>query len=135
MLITPIKLALNGRLDYNREASEFIIDSSINPVEYALETSKFPTEGSVTWVPSTDAVNISTTYELGYDYNTDPALVTLTPIVPVGFDRAEYRVRINRANSFRRGDILPVYPSISEFCQSICWSILLVCDDCHCNLV
>ena len=96
---TTYSMGFAGRLDYNREASEFIIDSSINPVEYALETSKFPTEGSVTWVPSSDAVNISTTYELGYDYNTDPALVTLTPIVPVGFDRAEYRVRINRTNS------------------------------------
>ena len=117
-----------GRLDYNREASEFIIDSSINPVEYALETSKFPTEGSVTWVPSTDAVNIKTTYELGYDYNTDPALVTLTPIVPVGFDRAEYRVRINRTNSFRRGDILQYIPasetSVTAFAGQSYWYVM-----------
>ena len=122
------QLGINGRLDYNREASEFIIDSSINPVEYALETSKFPTEGSVTWVPSTDAVNISTTYELGYDYNTDPALVTLTPIVPVGFDRAEYRVRINRANQFRRGDILQYIPasqnSVQAFAGQSYWYVM-----------
>jgi len=122
------QIALNGRLDYNREASEFIIDSSINSVEYALETSKFPTEGSVTWVPSTDAVNISTKYELGYDYNTDPALVTLTPIVPVGFDRAEYRVRINRANSFRRGDILQYIPasetSVKAFAGQSYWYVM-----------
>ena len=122
------QLGLNGRLDYNREGSEFIIDSSINPVEYALETSKFPTEGSVTWVPSTDAVNISTKYELGYDYNTDPALVTLTPIVPVGFDRAEYRIRINRTNSFRRGDILQYIPasetSVTAFAGQSYWYVM-----------
>ena len=122
------QLGLNGRLDYNREGSEFIIDSSINPVEYALETSKFPTEGSVTWVPSTDAVNISTKYELGYDYNTDPALVTLTPIVPVGFDRAEYRIRINRTNSFRRGDILQYIPasetSVQAFAGQSYWYVM-----------
>ena len=122
------QLGINGRLDYNREASEFIIDSSINPVEYALESSKFPTEASVTWVPSTDAQNISTTYELGYDYNTDPALVTLTPIVPVGFDRAEYRVRINRANQFRRGDILQYIPasqnSVQAFAGQSYWYVM-----------
>ena len=122
------QLGINGRLDYNREASEFIIDSSINPVEYALETSNFPTEGSVTWVPSSDVQNISTKYELGYDYNTDPALVTLTPIVPVGFDRAEYRVRINRTNSFRRGDILQYIPasetSVTAFAGQSFWYVM-----------
>jgi hypothetical protein len=116
------------RLDYNQEASEFIIDSSLNPVEFALETSKFPTEGSVTWVPSTDAVNISTNYELGYDYNTDPALVSLTPIVPVGFDRAEYRIRIYRANQFRRGDILQYIPasetSVKAFSNQTYWYVM-----------
>ena len=122
------QLGLDGRLDYNREASEFIIDSSLNCVEYSLETSKFPTEGSVTWVPSSDAVNISTKYELGYDYNTDPALVTLTPIVPVGFDRSEYRVRIYRVNSFRRGDILQYIPasetSVKEFAGQTYWYVM-----------
>ena len=122
------QLGINGRLDYNREASEFIIDSSINAIEYSLETSKFPTEGSVTWVPSSDAVNISTKYELGYDYNTDPALVNLTPIVPVGFDRAEYRVRIYRTNSFRRGDILQYIPasetSVKEFAGQTYWYVM-----------
>ena len=122
------QLGLNGRLDYNREASEFIIDSSINAIEYSLETSKFPTEGSVTWVPSSDAVNINTQYELGYDYNTDPALVSLTPIVPVGFDRAEYRIRINRTNSFRRGDILQYIPasetSVAAFAGQPYWYVM-----------
>ena len=122
------QLGINGRLDYNREASEFIIDSSLNAIEYSLETSEFPTEGSVTWVPSSDAVNISTKYELGYDYNTDPALVILTPIVPVGFDRAEYRVRINRTNSFRRGDILQYIPasetSVAAFAGQSYWYVI-----------
>ena len=122
------QLGINGRLDYNREASEFIIDSSINCIEYSLETSNFPTEGSVTWVPSSDAVNINTKYELGFDYNTDPALVTLTPIVPVGFDRAEYRVRINRVNSFRRGDILQYIPasetSVAAFTNQTYWYVM-----------
>ncbi len=122
------QLGINGRLDYNREASEFIIDSSINCIEYSLETSNFPTEGSVTWVPSSDAVNINTKYELGFDYNTDPALVTLTPIVPVGFDRAEYRVRINRVNSFRRGDILQYIPasetSVAAFTGQTYWYVM-----------
>ena len=68
------------------------------------------------------------TYELGYDYNTDPALVTLTPIVPVGFDRAEYRVRINRTNSFRRGDILQYIPasetSVQAFAGQSYWYVM-----------
>ena len=101
----------DDRLEYNQEASEFIIDSSLNPIEYALERSEFPTEASVTWVPSTDVQNISNTYEMGVDYNTDPALVLLTPLVDVGFERAEYRIRINRANQFRRGDILQYIPA------------------------
>ena len=122
------EMGILGRLDYNREASEFIIDSSLNSIEYSLETSNFPTEGTVTWVPSSDAVNISNKYELGYDYNTDPALVTLTPIVPVGFDRAEYRVRINRTNSFRRGDILQYIPasetSVAAFTTQTYWYVM-----------
>ena len=99
------------RLDYFREASEFIIDSSLNPLEFSLERSQFPTEASVTFVASTDAQNISNHYEMGIDYNTDPALVTLTPLVDVGYERAEYRIRINRANFFRRGDILQYIPA------------------------
>ena len=38
-------------------------------------------------------------------------MVTLTPEVEVGFDRAEYRIRINRGNNFRRGDILSYIPA------------------------
>jgi len=100
-----------GRLEWNQEAVEFIIDSSLNPIEFALERSSFPTEARVTFVASTDAVNRVTKYEVGWDYNTDPALVTLTPEVEVGFDRAEYRIRINRANNFRRGDVLSYIPA------------------------
>ena len=116
------------RLDYNREASEFIIDSSINNVEYSLETSKFPTEGSVTFIASSDVQNISTQYEMGVDYNTDPALVVLTPLIDTGFDRAEYRVRINRTNSFRRGDILQYIPasetSLAGFAKQTYWYVI-----------
>ena len=108
-----------NRLDYNQEASEFIMDSSFNPIEYALEMSSFPTEARVNFIPSTDIQNRKSMYEMGIDYNTDPALVVLTPEVTVGYDRAEYRVRINRANQFRRGDILQYIPastnSIPEF--------------------
>ena len=99
------------RLEWNQEAVEFIIDSSLNPIEFALERSQFPTEARVTFVASTDAINRVTRYEVGWDYNTDPALVTLTPEVEVGFDRAEYRIRINRANNFRRGDVLSYIPA------------------------
>ena len=55
---------------------------------------------------STDAVNYTNTYDEGNDYNTDPALVLLTPTIEVGFEREENRVRINRTNFFRRGDLL-----------------------------
>ena len=99
------------RIDYFQEATEFIMDSSMNPLEFALERSAFPTEASVTFVASTDAQNLSTTYEMGEDYNTDPSLVSLTPLVDVGFDRAEYRIRINRGNYFRRGDVLSYIPA------------------------
>ena len=117
-----------ARLEYNQEAAEFIMDSSLNPIEFALELSKFPTEASVTWIPSTDAENLGKTYQMGIDYNTDPALVVLTPTVEVGFDRAEYRVRINRANQFRRGDILTYIPasqtSVSAFTNQPYWYVM-----------
>ncbi|OUV52688.1 MAG: hypothetical protein CBC73_05355 [Flavobacteriales bacterium TMED113] len=116
------------RLEYNQEAAEFIMDSSLNPIEYALELSKFPTEASVTWIPSTDAENLGKTYQMGIDYNTDPALVVLTPTVDVGFDRAEYRVRVNRANQFRRGDILTYIPasqtSVTAFTTQPYWYVM-----------
>ena len=99
------------RLEWFQEAAEFIVDSSLNPIEFALERSKFPTEAKVTFIASSDAVNLANTYEMGIDYNTDPALVTLLPLTEVGYERAEYRVRINRSNSFRRGDILQYIPA------------------------
>ena len=99
-----------SRFPWFQEAAEFIIDSSLNPLEFALERSQFPTEAKVTFIPSTDLQNLRTTYEMGVDYNTDPSLVSLTPVVDVGFDRAEYRIRINRGNQFRRGDILQYIP-------------------------
>ena len=98
------------RFEWDQEAAEFIIDSSLNPLEYALELSKFPTEAKVTFIASTDVQNLSNLYEMGVDYNTDPALVSLTPVVDVGFERQEDRIRINRPNFFRRGDILQYIP-------------------------
>ena len=88
-----------------------MIDSSLNPLEYSLEMSQYPTEARVTFVASTDCTNRVTKYEMGVDYNTDPDLVSLTPEVDVGFDRAEYRIRIERPNNFRRGDILTYIPA------------------------
>ena len=38
-------------------------------------------------------------------------MVTLTPEVEVGYDRAEYRIRINQPNNFRRGDVLTYIPT------------------------
>ena len=99
------------RFEWFQEAAEFIIDSSLNPLEFALERSQFPTEASVTFVASTDAQNMKTSYQMGVDYNTDPSLVLLTPVVDVGYERAEYRIRINRANQFRRGDVLQYIPA------------------------
>ena len=99
------------KLEWNKEAAEFMIDSSLNPIEYALEMSQFPTEARVTFVASTDCTNRVTNYEMGIDYNTDPDLVSLTPEVDVGYDRAEYRIRIERPNNFRRGDILTYIPA------------------------
>ena len=102
------------RFDWNQEAVEFIIDSSLNPIEFALERSSFATEARIQFIPSTDVTNISNKYEVGKDWNTDPALVLLTPEVEVGFERAEYRVRINQPNNFRRGDILTYIPASSQ---------------------
>ena len=98
-------------LEWNKEAAEFMIDSSLNPLEFSLEMSQYPTEARVTFVASTDCTNRVTKYEMGVDYNTDPDLVSLTPEVDVGFDRAEYRIRIERPNNFRRGDILTYIPA------------------------
>tara|TARA_R100001082_G_scaffold86361_1_gene52962 strand:- start:5663 stop:21862 length:16200 start_codon:yes stop_codon:yes gene_type:complete len=100
-----------GRLEWNQEAVEFMVDSSLNPLEFALERGEFPTEARVQWIASSDAVNRVTRNEVGWDYNTDPALVTLTPEVEVGYDRAEYRIRINQPNNFRRGDVLSYIPT------------------------
>jgi len=102
-----------GRLEWYQEAAEFIIDSSLNPIEFALRNSKFPTEAKVTFQASAHAVNLKNTYNMGIDYNTDPALVTLLPLIEVGYERAEYRIRINRPNFFRRGDILQYVPASS----------------------
>ena len=94
------------RVEWDQEYSEFTMDSSLNCLEFALERSSFPSENIVTFVASTDAVNYTNTYDEGNDYNTDPALVLLTPTIEVGFEREENRVRINRTNFFRRGDLL-----------------------------
>ena len=94
------------RVEWDQEYSEFSMDSSLNCLEFALERSSFPSENIVTFVASTDAVNYTNTYDEGNDYNTDPALVLLTPTIEVGFEREENRVRINRTNFFRRGDLL-----------------------------
>ena len=94
------------RIEYDQEYSEFSMDSSLNCLEFALERSTFPSENVVTFTASTDAVNLTNVYDEGEDYNTDPALVLLTPTIEVGFEREENRVRINRTNFFRRGDLL-----------------------------
>lgn len=98
------------RLEYFQEDVEFAIDSSMNPIDYALRYSRFPTEASITFIASTDVVNLVNRYEMGIDYNTNPELVTLLPLTEVGFERAEYRVRINRPNRFRRGDVIQYIP-------------------------
>jgi len=109
----------SDRFEWFQEASEFIIDTSLNPLEYSLEMSRFPTEASVTFVASTDVENLNNTYEMGVDYNTDPALVLLTPLVDVGYERAEYRIRINRANQFRRGDVIKYIPASETSLQGL----------------
>ena len=108
-----------NRPEWDQESTEFDMDSSINPFEFALERSVFPTEAKTTFVPSTDVVNLSTLYDEGFDWNTDPQLVVLTPTVPSGYDRAEYRVRINRANFFRRGDVIQYIPSSGNLLTGI----------------
>ena len=112
-------IPINTRLEWNQEHAEFILDSSLNVIRYAMSRSEFPTENRVNFVPSTDVVNISNKYNLGYDWNTDPALVLLTPTVPVGYDRAEYRIRINKPNNFRRGDIVTYIPASQTSLQTL----------------
>ena len=99
------------RTEWNQEATEFNMDSSINVFEFALEQSKFSTEAKTTWIANTDVHNRHVVYNEGFDWNTDPALVSLTPTVRAGYDRAEFRVRIYRANFFRRGDVVQYIPA------------------------
>ena len=120
------------RLEWNKEAAEFMIDSSLNPLEYALEMSQFPTEARVTFVASTDATNRLTKNEMGVDYNTDPDLVSLTPEVDVGYDRAEYRIRINRPNNFRRGDVLTYIPASETSLTGLAGPSILLLLNCYC---
>ena len=87
------------------------MDSSFNVFEFALEQSKFSTEAKTTWIANTDVHNRHNAYNEGFDWNTDPALVSLTPTVRAGYDRKEYRVRIYRANFFRRGDVVQYIPA------------------------
>ena len=99
------------RTEWDQEATEFNMDSSINVFEFALEQSKFSTEAKTTWIANTDVHNRHVVYNEGFDWNTDPALVSLTPTVRAGYDRAEFRVRIYRANFFRRGDVVQYIPA------------------------
>ena len=99
------------RVEWDQEATEFNMDSSFNVFEFALEQSKFSTEAKTTWIANTDVHNRHNAYNEGFDWNTDPALVSLTPTVRAGYDRKEYRVRIYRANFFRRGDVVQYIPA------------------------
>ena len=94
------------RLEWDQESTEFNMDSSFNCLEFSIERGTFPSDNVVTFVASTDAQNLTNSYNEGEDYNTDPALVLLTPTIEVGWEREENRVRINRTNFFRRGDVL-----------------------------
>ena len=99
------------RTEWNQESTEFNMDSSINVFEFALEQSKFSTEAKTTWIANTDVHNRHNAYNEGFDWNTDPALVSLTPTVRAGYDRKEFRIRIYRANFFRRGDVVQYIPA------------------------
>ena len=93
-------------LEWDQETTEFNFDSSLNCLEFAIERATFPTDNLVTFNAATDVVNYSNKYDEGVDYNTDPALVNLTPTVEVGYEREENRARITRTNFFRRGDVV-----------------------------
>ncbi len=99
------------RTEWNQESTEFNMDSSVNVFEFALEQSKFSTEAKTTWIANTDVHNRHNAYNEGFDWNTDPALVSLTPTVRAGYDRKEFRIRIYRANFFRRGDVVQYIPA------------------------
>ena len=73
-------------VEWDQETTEFNLDSSFNCLEFAIERATFPTDNLVTFNAATDVTNYSNKYDEGVDYNTDPALVNLTPTIEVGYE-------------------------------------------------
>ena len=106
--------AIEYRFEYEQESTEFRIDASTNPINFALTRSTPPTNNNLIWVNSTHAQNLQNLYDEGNDWNTDPELVLNTPTVEVGFERRENRVKITRPNFYSRGDVLTYVPASAD---------------------
>ena len=111
--------AINNRFEYEKESTEFTIDSSINLVYHALNRSQAPSTNKIDYINSTDITNMTNLYNEGEDYNTDPELILLTPTIEVGFERRENTVTVHKPNFFSRGDVLAYVPASQDLDPSL----------------
>lgn len=98
--------AIDNRFEYERESTQFKIDSSLNAAYFAISRGTPPAQNSVQWTNNVHVVNQQNLYDEGNDWNTDPDLIINTPTVEVGFERRENRIIIQRPNFYSRGDVL-----------------------------
>ena len=98
--------AIENRYEYEKESTQFKIDSSLNLAYYAISRGTPPTQNTVQWTNNTHVTNAQNLYDEGTDWNTDPDLIINTPTIEVAFERRENKVIIQRPNFYSRGDIL-----------------------------
>lgn len=98
--------AIENRYEYEKESTQFKIDSSLNLAYFAISRGTPPSQNSVQWTNNVHATNQQNLYDEGTDWNTDPDLIINTPNIEVQFERRENRIVIQRPNFFSRGDQL-----------------------------
>jgi hypothetical protein len=98
--------AIENRYEYEKESTQFKIDSSLNLAYYAISRGTPPTQNTVQWTNNNHVTNAQNLYDEGTDWNTDPDLILNTPTIEVAFERRENRIIIQRPNFYSRGDVL-----------------------------
>ena len=98
--------AIDNRFEYEKESTQFKIDSSLNAAYFAISRGTPPAQNSVQWTNNVHATNQRNLFDEGNDWNTDPDLIINTPTVEVGFENREHRIIIQRPNFYSRGDVL-----------------------------
>ena len=98
--------AIDNRFEYEKESTQFKIDSSLNAAYFAISRGTPPAQNSVQWTNNVHATNQRNLFDEGEDWNTDPDLIINTPTVEVGFENREHRIIIQRPNFYSRGDVL-----------------------------